>query len=1527
MTVKERLLALDRYSNLSLKELRTQNRTLYDLLQGVIADARKGVVLSYFANGSAELREQLQKLDYALGDRPERGLKQLILDGLAARQLKPELTKEAGDRLSQLEGGGMFSDPALADIPIRNHPLFQQDLQHAAIYKLADVDKLADAKAEKIIDRLGSPAAVTDQALDALVKDGTLVEAEARNLGLTTTLYHLTNASFALIVVLKQTDFPTLGRKLSQPRDLAALGTAGWLAALERAQVTPPDGQDRKSYAEELSRLVAALFPTDTFLVRVPKETQPVAPALELLKPLLDNNRLAFGRGFDERRLEGLSTAQRMAHDQLRRLVNLNPGLRLEEILNGAAASAEKAKAVAARLGVIDRFTRLNPGADFLTLDYTPGSDDMARLKFDGLSQADQRMAVSNFKIIQRVFDVTKDSRRAQDVLAAGYRSAADIAGNTFDSFKRRTGFNDAEAAAYYVDARNILASVSVVTAVIIDLVKGGFPSLPVGNMGPDVNDYLKGIDGFADLFGSQDYCLCKHCQSILSPAAYFVDLMRFVEQYVLENPDYDFTGARSAHPLNLKVRRPDLWTLPLTCENTNNLVPHLDIINEILENYVYRRRGLTGDTSDRAAVEGAVYKQILSGETAAGLILSFRQPFFLPLERLEAYLSHSGRSRASIARALSANSGVTTAAALNISDREHKLIAEKNLDLTFLRNLYGIDFAPSGGTINPFDAKLLLRYTALTREDLGLLLQTRFVIGGETPRVEIRAEKASSDSVQNDVERVHNLTLNALDRLHRFARLWRRVPWSIPELDLVLTQLSAAANAEISYPVVESVADILALEERWGLPVEQNCALWSTVPRLPAAPDREPLFDRLFNFRPFVMTDGRLPKDAVRFVHPAFSAGEATPDNTLHRLLAGMQLGSDQLAQLIERLAVPLGATKENGYGFLLTVDNLTLLYRHARLAQLLDLSIPDLFQLVGFADIGWRVVDLGSLTRLLHFYDWWKTTRFTLDDIGFITRRLVQKPADHPDPTALAAQIIEELKSDKSFEFADTVFAFIPGVTEKQSRDIIAANGDAFRSEGGATYTLADGFNAFTSLTVPAGMPAGAAAAAKDLALKYHLSALVPRRLATHLGMSAEKIGSLLAMTGVGFSFHNSSLAAAVRMGDPGPLAALLDKVLRPAALFRDAVFDPRSLDYVSMRKEVFALSDFDSIGVEAVRKVSLYAAIANAGARPSAADGEKAPDPADVRLALDAFYAAHDIDAADKSAIARVCCTGDALVSTLLPNLSLPGNPIEALTLLSRAVTLAAGLGVSGEVLKLILAGSYDEIARAAEAVLSAFRAGYADEQAFLDALEPFEDKLRSRKRDALTDFILRSYQEEFTTLDGLYAYLLVDVQLEGCARTSRVVSAISSLQLYVYRCLMNLEQSRRDPADPKYLHVLPESIPADEWEWRKNYRVWEANRKVFLYPENYIEPELRDDKTPLFKDLESELLQKRMDEQNVLDAYASYLSGFEEVSRLKIAGSYHHIGTDTDVLHLFGVTPGDPPVYYYRTIENAHYSEAP
>ena len=38
---------------------------------------------------------------------------------------------------------------------------------------------------------------------------------------------------------------------------------------------------------------------------------------------------------------------------------------------------------------------------------------------------------------------------------------------------------------------------------------------------------------------------------------------------------------------------------------------------------------------------------------------------------------------------------------------------------------------------------------------------------------------------------------------------------------------------------------------------------------------------------------------------------------------------------------------------------------------------------------------------------------------------------------------------------------------------------------------------------------------------------------------------------------------------------------------------------------------------------------------------------------------------------------------------------------------------------------------------------------------------------------------------------------------------------------------------------------------EWNWLKRYRTWQASRKEFVYPENSIEPELRNEETPQFE----------------------------------------------------------------------------
>ena len=37
----------------------------------------------------------------------------------------------------------------------------------------------------------------------------------------------------------------------------------------------------------------------------------------------------------------------------------------------------------------------------------------------------------------------------------------------------------------------------------------------------------------------------------------------------------------------------------------------------------------------------------------------------------------------------------------------------------------------------------------------------------------------------------------------------------------------------------------------------------------------------------------------------------------------------------------------------------------------------------------------------------------------------------------------------------------------------------------------------------------------------------------------------------------------------------------------------------------------------------------------------------------------------------------------------------------------------------------------------------------------------------------------------------------------------------------------------------------------WDWLAKYRAWKANRKVFIYPENSLEPESQDNETAAVK----------------------------------------------------------------------------
>ena len=198
----------------------------------------------------------------------------------------------------------------------------------------------------------------------------------------------------------------------------------------------------------------------------------------------------------------------------------------------------------------------------------------------------------------------------------------------------------------------------------------------------------------------------------------------------------------------------------------------------------------------------------------------------------------------------------------------------------------------------------------------------------------------------------------------------------------------------------------------------------------------------------------------------------------------------------------------------------------------------------------------------------------------------------------------------------------------------------------------------------------------------------------------------------------------------------------------------------------------------------------------------------------------------------------------------------------------------------------------------------------------------DKLRQKKRDALVAYLINA--KSFENENQLFEYFLVDPGMEPVMQTSRVRLALSSVQTFVQRCLLNLESGNAQPE----LDVAPVALDADWWEWMKRYRVWEANREIFLFPENWMEPELRLDKTDLFQTLEGTLLQGDVTSDLAQSAFLAYLQGLDAVARLDIVASYLDQDlTDPDLstLHVLGRTFGKPRKYYYRNYTCGCWSE--
>lgn len=270
----------------------------------------------------------------------------------------------------------------------------------------------------------------------------------------------------------------------------------------------------------------------------------------------------------------------------------------------------------------------------------------------------------------------------------------------------------------------------------------------------------------------------------------------------------------------------------------------------------------------------------------------------------------------------------------------------------------------------------------------------------------------------------------------------------------------------------------------------------------------------------------------------------------------------------------------------------------------------------------------------------------------------------------------------------------------------------------------------------------------------------------------------------------------------------------------------------------------------------------------------------------------------------------------VSAVLARFNKTAEDLRGLDLFARvraALQQSAALGITTTAL--IAAATNNPAGDTVRNLQKALQARYSASD-WLDLIKPVNDDMRSRQRDALVGYVLHQMRSapqsaHIDTPEKLFEYFLMDVQMAPCMQTSRVRSALSAVQLFIDRCLMNLEK-----------RVAPSAINGTQWEWMKRYRVWEANRKVFLWPENWLEPELRDNQSPIFKEMMSELLQSDITEDGAAVALGKYLAKLDTLAKLEPCGVYfveNDPGVADDVAYVVARTAGTDRNYYWRRRE--------
>ncbi len=388
--------------------------------------------------------------------------------------------------------------------------------------------------------------------------------------------------------------------------------------------------------------------------------------------------------------------------------------------------------------------------------------------------------ALKEINRLHRVLQITPDDDTMNGLLRAGVESAHQVVKYDRDAFiqsyKKNLGGEENATQVYdrSVQVHNVILHVAMgflhartAPAIGVHSPAGIINPLPAA---ANVNEIIP-YPTLAKLFNSVDYCDCEHCRSILSPAAYLVDLLQFLDG-VPADPAKPIAYTESStgnqkqvSPLDILIgnkdakiigRRPDIQYLPLTCENTNTILPYIDVVNEMMEFFVVNKLSL-GENQPQQQNEFFGHD---TGSVQSDDLLSSPQniideaydtllqnnfppplPFHRPLENLRKYFNKFDIPLQLAMEKLRTSDAYKGGAndygwfdilieEIGFSRKEYDLLTTSLIKPNILSKIYGFPDGTSDDEVivNLSNAKRFATRMGITYDDIYSILQTRFV-------------------------------------------------------------------------------------------------------------------------------------------------------------------------------------------------------------------------------------------------------------------------------------------------------------------------------------------------------------------------------------------------------------------------------------------------------------------------------------------------------------------------------------------------------------------------------------------------------------------------------------------------------------------------------------------------------------------------------------------------------------------------------------------------------------------------------